>query len=82
MLEQIQQLSNFDYCRLHYLSDGDLYQFGWEGGLHFYLHDFKEIDELGQFQLDVWLNKVQHVPTKLSFTFEEMIEHINNINNY
>mgnify|MGYP000284729775 CR=1 FL=1 len=82
-LNQIGQLSKWEYCfKRYYDPDNcDDYRFGYEDGFHFYMTDFLEPDDLGQFQLDVYLNKKQFCPAKLRLTFDEIINDIKEILN-
>jgi hypothetical protein len=74
-LDQIQSLADWEYCSVkQYESDHDWYIFGWKDGLHFYFVHWPEPDELGEFQLDVWLNKQMPIPIQLTFTFEEIVD--------
>lgn len=58
LIDQINELSNFDYCKVTKLNDCHYYQFGWRYKLHFYLNDYHYNDEYGsQYILVVWLDK-------------------------
>lgn len=55
-LEQLKSITTWDYCKLAQQNDEeDFYQFGWKHGLHFYLCDYRTVDELGQFYLICYL---------------------------
>ncbi len=79
LIEQIKELSNFDYCKVARLNDCDFYQFGWEGGLHFYFDDYySNAEHEGRYIMNVWLNK-EFIHSDMFFNEVELLTGIKTI---
>lgn len=73
MLEQLNNLADWEYCKLAQQNDDeDFYQFGWKSGIHFYLADYRTVDESGQYFMTVWLN-AENILAKPYKTFDEVV---------
>lgn len=76
-LEELQDILDWDYCKRSTPEpDEVLYQFGFKDGVHFYLSEYSEEDELGKFLLSLWKDRTMLVCKSL-FTFNEVLTEIN-----
>lgn len=76
MLEQLTNLADWEYCKLAQQNDDeDFYHFGWKSGLHFYLSDYRTVDEFGQYYMLAWLDR-KLISAKNFQTFDDVIQEI------
>lgn len=81
LLEQIQKITNWDYCKLAQQNDDeDFYHFGWKSGLHFYLTDYRTIDDFGQYYMLGWLDR-KLISAKNFQTLADAIQEIKSLIN-
>lgn len=80
-LEQIKELADWDYCKCEQIEDDEaFYQFGWKGGLHFYLSEYFFMESSKRWLLNVWKNK-KYVFSPTILEFDEVLFEIRNLIN-